>query len=261
MHLNFKEIGKENAANGTLLIIHGLFGMLDNLMTIGRRFAETYQVYLLDLRNHGRSEWDSEHSYEEMASDLHQFIKKQQLGKPLYLLGHSMGGKAVMQFAANYPDTFDKLIVIDIAPKAYPVHHGAILDTLNSIDLEQMTNRNEAEQTMANNGLDIGTRQFLLKNLYRTDDGKFAWRMNLEVLTAKIDKIGEALLYRKAIKQPTLFVKGGKSQYIHHSDQEEIKTIFPHSQLVTIAGAGHWVHAEKPDELYEQVMNFLSQVR
>lgn len=258
MYLNFRELGKENAANGTLIVIHGLFGMLDNLMTIGRRFAETYQVCLLDLRNHGRSEWDTEHSYEAMASDLYQFIGKQQLSKPLYLLGHSMGGKAVMQFAANYPNTFDKLVVVDIAPKPYPVHHGAILDALNSIDLESIANRSEAEQVMVNNGLDTGTRQFLLKNLYRTEENKFAWRMNLEVLTAEIDKVGEALKYKKEIKQPTLFIRGSKSQYIRQSDEQEIKTIFTYSQLISIEGAGHWVHADKPDELYEQVMRFLS---
>jgi len=258
MHLNFKELGKENAGNGTLIIIHGLFGMLDNLMTIGRKFAESYQVCLLDLRNHGRSEWDSEHNYEVMALDLYNFIKKQNFDKPVYIFGHSMGGKVVMQFAANYPDLATKLIIIDIAPKAYPVHHGAILDTLNNIDLQQITNRGEAEQVMISAGLDVGARQFLLKNLYRTDDGYFAWRMNLEVLTTEIGKVGDVLRYKTPIKQPTLFVRGGKSQYIHQSDQEEIKAIFPHSQLITVEDAGHWVHADKPNELCEQVMVFLT---
>jgi esterase len=258
MELNFKELGKENATHGTLIIMHGLFGMLDNLMTIGRKFAGSYQVYLLDLRNHGRSNWDNEHNYTVMAADLHEFIQAQAIRKPLFIFGHSMGGKVAMQFAATYHHAFNKLIVVDIAPKAYPVHHGAILDSLDSIDLESITTRNEAESVMINDGLDNGTRQFLLKNLYRTDEGKFAWRMNLEVLTSQIDKIGQVLHYTSPIKEPTLFIRGGKSQYIHASDNEEIKSIFPHSQIVSIEGAGHWVHAEKPDELYEQVMAFLA---
>ena len=257
MFLNFKELGEENTKNGSLLIIHGLFGMLDNLMSIGRKFAEKYHVYLIDARNHGRSPWDEAHNYEAMAQDIYELIENQNIKQPVILFGHSMGGKAVMQFAAENPNLFSKLIVVDIAPKAYPVHHGTILEALNAIDIENLTNRNEAEEAMTNYGLDIGTRQFLMKNLYRTEDGKFAWRMNLRVLTTEIGRVGERLAYQNPIEQATLFVRGGKSNYIQKEDNEEIKEIFPNSQLVTIEGSGHWVHAEKPQELYEAVMNFL----
>jgi esterase len=257
MLLNFKELGEENTNNGTLVIIHGLFGMLDNLMTIGRKFAEKYHVYLVDARNHGRSDWEDDHSYHAMSEDIYELIDNQNIKKPIFLLGHSMGGKAVMQFAADYPQLFDKLIVVDIAPKGYPVHHGTILDALNEIDLAHLTNRNEAEEVMTRYGLDVGTRQFLMKNLYRTDEGSFAWRMNLATLTAQIEKIGEKLNYHQRILAPTLFVGGGKSQYIRAEDHAEINSIFPNARIVTIEGAGHWIHAEKPNELYEVVVGFL----
>ncbi len=257
MNLNFKELGEANAHQGSLIVLHGLFGMLDNWITLGKKFAEYYHVYLLDLRNHGRSEWDEEFSYKAMALDLHEFIRNQSIANPLFLLGHSMGGKVAMQFAADYPTLLNKLVVVDIAPRAYPVHHGTILEALNSIDLPTLTSRSQAEEIMAQYGLDTSTRQFLMKNLYRTEEGTFAWRMNLEVLSAKIDKVGEKLHYQQAILKPTLFVGGGKSNYIQETDYEEIKQIFPHSTIQIIEDAGHWVHAEKPEQFYEVVMNFL----
>lgn len=257
MHLNFKELGENNTHQGLLIILHGLFGMLDNWATLGKKFAEYYHVYLLDLRNHGRSEWDEEFSYEVMALDLYEFIRNQSITTPVFLLGHSMGGKVVMQFAADYTEAFDKLVVVDIAPRAYPVHHGTILEALNSIDLLTLSHRNQAEEVMTQYGLDIGTRQFLMKNLYRTEEGTFAWRMNLEVLTSKIEKVGEKLRTQQAIHKPTLFVGGGKSNYIQAGDYEEIKKIFPQSTIQIIENAGHWVHAEKPEKFYEVVMEFL----
>lgn len=257
MNLNFKELGEDNTYQGSLIILHGLFGMLDNWITLGKKFAQHYHIYLLDLRNHGRSEWDEEFSYEIMALDLYEFIRNQSISTPLFLLGHSMGGKVAMQFAADYAEAFDKLIVVDIAPRAYPVHHGTILEALNSIDLSTLTNRNQAEDVMTQYGLDISTRQFLMKNLYRTEEGTFAWRMNLEVLTAKIEKVGEKLRYQQVIQKPTLFVGGGKSNYIQAIDYEEIKQIFPQSTIQIIEDAGHWVHAEKPEEFYEVVIEFL----
>lgn len=257
MNLNFKELGENNTPRGSLIVLHGLFGMLDNWVTLGKKFAEQYHVYLLDLRNHGRSGWDEEFSYGVMALDLYEFIRNQAITAPLFLLGHSMGGKVVMQFASDYTTSFDKLVVVDIAPRAYPVHHGTILEALNSIDLDRLTNRNQAEEVMALYGLDMGTRQFLMKNLYRTEQGTFAWRMNLEVITAKIEQVGEKLHYQHVIDKPTLFVGGGKSNYIQEYDYEEIKDIFPKSTIQIIEDAGHWVHAEKPEKFYEVVMNFL----
>ena len=255
--LNFKDLGEENVNRGSIIIIHGLFGMLDNLMTIGRKFAEKYHVYLVDARNHGRSLWEDEHSYSAMSQDLYDLIDTLHIQQPIYLFGHSMGGKAVMQFAADYPHLFDKLMVIDIAPKSYPVHHGTILDALNEIDLEHLNNRNQAEEVMIQYGLDMGTRQFLMKNLYRTDEGTFAWRMNLAVITSQIDQIGKELAHHLPISKPTLFVRGSKSQYILPEDYPDIKHIFPNSQIITIEGSGHWVHAEKPNELYEVIIEFL----
>ncbi|MCU0391559.1 MAG: alpha/beta fold hydrolase [Thermoflexibacter sp.] len=258
IQLNFKELGIENSHNGCLIVMHGLFGMLDNWMTVGKRMAEKYQVFLLDLRNHGRSEWSDGFSYTDMSLDLYEFIRNQAIDTPIYVIGHSMGGKVAMQFAADYPEMLQKLVVVDIAPRAYPVHHGTILEALNDIDLHSLTNRNEAEEVMKKYGLDIGTRQFLMKNLYRTEDNKFAWRMNLEVLTAEIGKIGEELHYQKPLLLPTLFIAGGRSSYIQADDSPLITHIFPHSEIAIIKDSGHWVHAEKPEELLDRVMKFLA---
>ncbi|HEV7348140.1 alpha/beta fold hydrolase [Telluribacter sp.] len=254
MELNYKKIGETGQP---LLILHGLFGSLDNWLSLSKTMADQgYSVYLIDQRNHGRSGHHEDFSYEHMAADLKAFLEEHQLSNPI-LLGHSMGGKTVMQYAVTYPGTFDKLVVVDMAPKAYPVHHGEILKGLNTIPLNELEGRNQADELFAQHEPNLGVRQFLLKNLYRTDDDTFAWRFNLPVLTRDIENVGVAVSASGPISAPTLFMRGAKSDYVLDSDWEAIQKIFPNAVLDTIAGAGHWIHAEQPKAFMESLVKFM----
>lgn len=238
-----------------LIILHGLFGSSDNWLTLGRRFAEDYKVYLLDQRNHGQSFHDDEFTYEAMANDLEQFINQKGIEKA-HIIGHSMGGKTAMVFASTCPDLVDKLIVADIGPQSYPVHHATILKGLYAVRHETLGSRKEADQRMTRFIPELGIRQFLLKNLTRVGDG-FAWKINLPVIASQIEQIGKGLNQNTSYHQPALFIRGERSFYIEDADLNLIHSIFTNSEVKTIAGAGHWLHAEKPQEFYDIAINFL----
>ena len=253
VELNFKEFG----AGKPLLILHGLFGTLDNWTTIGKHLGENgFHVYLLDQRNHGKSPHSPNWDYLHMAFDLKLFIESKQLISPI-LLGHSMGGKTVMKFATLYPELASKLVVADIAPKYYPPHHQLILKGLHSIDLDQLTSRGEADKTMSSIIENAGIRQFLLKNLQRTPLG-FNWKMNLEVIEQNIENVGEPLEIDENSDIPTLFIRGGDSDYILDEDLDILSNHFPNYTLKTIDGVGHWLHAEKPTEFIQLLSNFIN---
>ncbi|NND87869.1 MAG: alpha/beta fold hydrolase [Flavobacteriaceae bacterium] len=240
-----------------LLILHGFLGMGDNWKTLGNRFAtHDLEVHLIDQRNHGRSFHHSEFSYEAMAEDLLRYLDHYKIEK-CYLLGHSMGGKTAMQFAIEHPQRVEKLIVADIAPKSYPQHHQDILKSLGSLDFEKISSRSEADRVLANYIPDLGTRQFLLKNLYWVSKGKLGLRVNLEVVTDQIAEVGKALPASTRYEGPVLFLRGERSGYIEDIDLLSIKRHFPQAVLKTVSSAGHWLHAENPDEFYRYVMNFL----
>ena len=239
------------------VILHGFLGMSDNWKTLGGRWAnEGYEVHLLDQRNHGRSFHSDEFSYEIMAEDLKNYCEEHGL-KEIILLGHSMGGKVAMQFAVTYPEMVSKLIVADIGPKAYPSHHQDILKALSSLNFSQIKSRGEAEDVLSEYIKDKGTRLFLLKNLYRKNKNELALRINLPVLSEKIEEVGVALANETVFEGDTLFLGGEKSGYIEPMDEILIKKHFPKAKIVTISNAGHWLHAENPDEFYDNVMNFL----
>jgi esterase len=251
MNLYFKELGE-----GTpLVILHGFLGTGDNWYSLGKRFAEHFHVYIVDQRNHGNSPHSNEFGYQEMADDLVEFFREQHITKA-HILGHSMGGKVAMLFAMQNPLKVEKLIVADIAPRYYPPHHQDILDGLNGLDLKKLTSRQDADDQLAKKIDDFGVRQFLLKNLNRSSDG-FSWKMNLPVLTRKIDKVGLEIGKGVVYEGPSLFIKGGKSRYIRAEDVKEIERKFPNSQIKEIEGAGHWLHAEQPDTFYDLTMEFL----
>lgn len=254
MKLFFRKTGEGQP----ILILHGVFGSSDNWFSISKMIAEKgYAVYALDARNHGQSPRSEDFSYELMADDLNEFIEDNQLEKPV-IIGHSMGGKTVMHFAMKYPDKYSKLIVVDIAPKFYPSHHGHIIQGLNSIDLSTLTNRNEADVQLSKYVTNTGEKQFLLKNLYRTEDGKFDWRINLPVLSKEIYQIGGDFTDTKEVTASTLFLRGSESGYIYDEDIPVIRDIFPNAIVQTIEGAGHWVQAEKPAEFVAAVLDFIS---
>lgn len=249
--LYFRELGEGKP----LIILHGLFGSSDNWLTLGRKFAEDYKVYILDQRNHGQSFHDNDFSYEAMASDLKQFIDSKGIEDP-HVLGHSMGGKTAMTFATTNPDSIDKLIVADIGPQSYPVHHTSILKGLFSIDLQSIKSRKEADEQLTQYISEMGIRQFLLKNLTRSGSD-FAWRINLPVIAQSIEQIGKGLNQNTSYTNPALFVRGEKSDYVKDSDFNLIHSTFTNCKLETVLGAGHWLHAEKPQEFYDIVMNYL----
>jgi esterase len=239
-----------------LIILHGLFGSSDNWLSQAKKLSEHYSVYLLDARNHGQSPHDAAHNYTAMSQDLLDFIQVHQLSHP-YVIGHSMGGKTVMKFLTLFPGIIAKSVVADISPRFYTRHHDHILEGLRAIPIETLNNRQEADDLLIQYLPNLGERQFLLKNLYRTEEGTFKWRMNLPVLMDQIDNIGEGLAADCRIDTPTLFINGGDSNYVQEKDVALIKTIFPHSIFKTIPHAGHWLHAEKPEAFLHDVMTFL----
>ncbi|MFD2573170.1 alpha/beta fold hydrolase [Spirosoma soli] len=265
MKLFFRQTGETGPA---IVILHGIFGSSDNWLTTSKAIAARgYRVFALDQRNHGQSPHSDEQDYQSMAADLHEFIVDQKLDKPV-LVGHSMGGKTVMQYVMSYRNdryagagphsTFDKLVVVDIAPKFYPVHHAEIIRGLNAIDLMSIANRNDADAILSKYEPILSVRQFLLKNLYRNEQGRFDWRINLPVIERELHTVGEELTNPRIVTEPTLFIRGSESPYILDEDIPTIKRIFPNAQVETIQGAGHWVQAEKPVEFVDVLMKFVS---
>lgn len=253
MKLHSQILGK-----GTpFVILHGFLGMSDNWRTLGNRFSESgYQVHLLDQRNHGRSFHSDDFSYNFMADDLKTYCDEKGLDQ-IVLLGHSMGGKVAMHFAVEHPDMIAKLIVADIAPKYYPPHHQYILKALSSLDFSEIETRGQAEDVLAQYIKDKAVRLFLMKNLYRKSKSEYGLRINLPVLTEKIDAVGVGLSDEAIFNGDTLFLAGGNSDYIEAMDERLIKKHFPNSRIKTIENVGHWLHAEKPDAFFSICIDFL----
>jgi esterase len=252
MQLNYQRYGQ----GAPLIILHGLFGSLNNWNTLSKRLGEHYQVFAVDQRNHGASPHSEQSSYPLMAEDLRAFMQEQQLDSA-HLLGHSMGGKTAMQFALSYPEQVEKLIVVDIAPNAYPPHHDMILDALCGLDLSQHSSRAALDQALAHTIDSRPVRQFLLTNVTRDDAGRFTWKMNLDGIKQSYDRIIGAIEQHGRFDKPALFVRGETSDYIQDSDQPAIEALFPQAQILTIAGSGHWVHAEAPEDFLAVVLDFL----
>lgn len=250
MKLHYRELGEGKP----MMILHGLFGFSDNWQTHSKKFAEYYRVILVDLRNHGHSDWSDEFSYDLMAQDVFELFQELDI-KNVILLGHSMGGKVAIRFAQQHENLLEKLIVVDIGTKAYPMHHEHILAGIHSVDLESLTARSQAEVMMRQHIDSEGTLQFLLKNLYWKEKGKLAWRMNVEVLEQKMAEILKEMPDDEVFT-PTLFVRGELSNYILDEDFEGLEDQFLDAEFATIAGAGHWVHAEAPEEFLETILSF-----
>ena len=241
-----------------LLILHGFLGMSDNWKTLGKSYSESsFQVHLIDQRNHGRSFHSEDFDYVFLANDLNNYMEHHQIDKA-YILGHSMGGKTAMQFAVTFPEKVEKLLVADIAPKYYPPHHQEIINALNTLDFTELKSRSEADRKLAESLSDFGIRQFLLKNLYWVEKGLLGLRVNLGVLQDKMEEIGENISGTDIYSKPTLFLRGSRSEYIHESDIVTIQKHFPKATIETIANAGHWLHAENPKDFFSQSLKFLN---
>jgi pimeloyl-ACP methyl ester carboxylesterase len=248
---------REYGAGPPVIILHGLFGFSDNWQTIAKGLSGEHLVIVPDLRNHGRSPHLPTHSYPEMAEDLRAFMEEKWIFNAV-VIGHSMGGKVAMQLALDHPDMVDKLVVVDMAPGKAVDNHSGIFEALMGMDLSQFSDRKQAEEYLAERVPDMGTRQFLLKNITRGDDGHFAWKMNLPVLWKHFPDILAPVSGPNPFDKPTLFVSGSRSNYIKDEDWPLIQSLFPQAKLVTIEGAGHWVHADKPAELLAVLSAFFS---
>lgn len=252
MELNYKEFGQGDP----IIILHGLFGTSDNWQTLAKKLAENYSVYIIDQRNHGRSPHDDEFNYKVMAEDLKNFLESNWIYSAR-IIGHSMGGKTAMQFATDYPDMVEKLVIVDIANENYEGGHESIFNALLSLDLEKIESRKEADAFLETQIDDFGVRQFLLKNLTRSKEGKYIWKMNLPVIHQNYQAILSKIEGDEIFEGATLFVKGGLSKYITETNFETTKEFFPNANLKIIENVGHWVHAEAPKELLEILGIFL----
>ena len=252
MNLNYKSYGQGDP----IIILHGLFGTLDNWQTIAKKLAEEYSVFTVDQRNHGRSPHDPKMNYKLMAEDLQLFLEKQWIHKAV-VLGHSMGGKTAMQFALDFPEMVEKLIVVDIGPFVNNGGHELIFESLLAIDLKKIKSRKDAEVFLSGKIPSFGVRQFLLKNLSRNKEGEYFWKMNLPVIYEQYSEILTKVDAVEPFEGETLFIRGGQSNYISEEAFPLFKNVFPNSQLQTIENAGHWVHADQPDQLLKMTLNFL----
>lgn len=239
------------------VILHGFLGMSDNWKTLGTAFSEQgYEVHMLDLRNHGRSFHAMEFTYEVMVDDVKRYCDTHQL-KNIILLGHSMGGKLAMKLACAYPDLVERLLVADIAPRVYAPHHQSIMQALQAVDFSKQPDRAEVEQMIRPYIDEEGVVQFLMKSVYRENANQLAFRFNLPAFLQDDTAIGEGLEENAVYRQPTLFLRGGRSNYIQQQDEPLIYQHFPHAKIVTIPNAGHWLHAEQPELFFEEVLRFL----
>lgn len=253
MELNYKEFG----SGRPLLILHGLFGSLDNWQTLAKRFADDFHVFTIDQRNHGKSPHTEEFSYEIMANDVANFIEQNNLEEPV-VLGHSMGGKTSMYLANQFPELVGALISVDMAPRVYQPGHNDIFEALFSVEFDRVKSRSDADEQIADLIPQLGVRQFLLKNLKRKENGSYEWKFNLPAIHQAYDKMVSEFVELQKFEKPTLFIKGENSGYIRDKDEELIKLIYPNAQVVGIENAGHWVHAEQPAIFYKVVSDFLA---
>ncbi|MFB9121242.1 alpha/beta fold hydrolase [Bergeyella porcorum] len=256
MQILHSKIYGEEQLGTPLLVFHGLFGMLDNWGSFGREFGALFPVHLLDLRNHGKSFHSENMSHDDLAQDILNYMEAHRLEK-VNLLGHSLGGKAVMQFAIKFPERVEKLIVADISPKAYPPHHQGIIKALQSVDFNAIQSRNEVEAILSQYIPEASVIQFLTKNLYWTEDKKLNWRFNLNTLAEKYNEFVSNAIRFGVFSGNTLFIAGEKSNYILPQDGFLIKQQFPNAKIIQIPNAGHWVQAENPKDFNNAVKAFL----
>jgi len=251
MNLHYEKYGDHSQK---LIILHGLFGSADNWTSLGKQLSRRFTVFLIDQRNHGKSLHDSLWNYQVMARDLKEFISNHNIDKPI-IIGHSMGGKTAMKFACTYPDLLQKLIVVDISPKYYPVHHKTIIEGLQSVAKQRVSSRKQADEILQKYIPELPVRQFLIKNLVR-EETCMEWRMNLDVIDHNIENVGESLSEDENTTIPTLFIRGSHSDYILDVDKEFLLKHFPKSTLETVDNAGHWLHAEQPKAFLALIEKF-----
>ncbi|MFN8284083.1 MAG: alpha/beta fold hydrolase [Chitinophagales bacterium] len=253
MQLNYKKLGESGS---TILILHGLLGSLDNWQTIAKQLAETHQVYIIDQRNHGRSPHSEIFSYEILAQDILDFCAEHTIEKTT-IIGHSMGGKVAMLLALLHPEIIEKLIVADIAPTHYDGGHEEILFAMAEAPIHATTDRNDIDVFLQKRIPEFSVRQFVLKNLSRNTDGKFEWKCDLETLINNYRVLMEFPAVETIFSGETYFIKGAQSNYITTENWNSCLHYFPNAKLLSVANAGHWLHAENPLEFVEKIKSIV----
>lgn len=251
----FHKLYPNNTSDKYLIILHGLFGMLDNWHNMATDLSEYLNVITVDLRNHGHSPKAEEMSYELMSEDVVLLMDDLKIDQAT-ILGHSMGGKTAMCFADLYPERLNKLIVVDIAPKAYKAGHEVYFKAFKAIDFSKFNRRKEADEAFKQFEDNVAIRQFLLKNLERSEDG-YSLKINVDSIYSFYPKMIDELSFQWVINIPALFIHGSKSAYLLESDKDQILNVFPQAEFAKIQDAGHWVHAEKPKAFFTTVLDFL----
>ena len=253
--LNYKQVGEGKH----IVLIHGLFGSLENLNMVAKSLSQHYCVTSIDVRNHGNSFHQQNMDYQVLAQDVINLLDTLSI-EHCHILGHSMGGKIAMKIALSFPERINKLIVADIAPVEYPAHHLIIIEGLQAIDLTQVHKRKDADTQLADYVTDAGVRQFLLRNIAINELGKFEFKCNLQNIEQGYQQIMQSLTEQTEQKfnGDTLFIKGGNSDYILPEHQNAITQLFPKAKAKIIQGAGHWLHAEKTVAFNKIVIDFLT---
>ncbi len=251
-----------------LIILHGLYGSSDNWITIARNLAGHFTVLLPDLRNHGASPHTATHTYDDMVEDLLQFYAETGI-ENAFLIGHSMGGKVAMRFAAENPDKVNRLMIIDIAPKNYLSgetsfkhirQHEMILELLQNPDLSSFHSRSALDAFISTRIKEESVRLFLLKNIHRTHAGLFEWKINATVLRENFKQIVSEMDQQwfeerlPIVAYPVTFVRGLNSEYVSDDDWKVIRKIYPEARMIDFEGAGHWLHAEQPSRMIAAIL-------
>ncbi len=254
VQLHFETFG----AGKPVVILHGLFGSARNWRGIARQLAGDFQIFTVDLRNHGESGHADSMYYMEMVEDIRQFLRDRQLDK-VSLIGHSLGGKIAMAYALEYSEMLEKLIVMDIAPVQYKNEFEALVDAMLAVELDSISSRSQANDILKTDIEDGGLRLFLLQNLVHNSQG-FQWRINLPAIKAALPDISAFPTFTRSSRHsgPTLFLGGDMSDYIKPEYHEEIKSFFPMAEISTIADANHWLHADQPQRVVEKISRFLA---
>ncbi|WP_083928557.1 alpha/beta fold hydrolase [Salinimonas chungwhensis] len=256
--LNY-EISHSHEDAPWLVLLHGLFGSLDNLAIVRRYFQNQYNVLSIDLPDHGESPHTEGFTLSDSAHGVLAIVNQLKLDS-VYLLGHSLGGKVAMMAALEQPDYISALVIADIAPATYPARHESIIKGLQAVDLEKVDKRSDADTQLARHIPISGVRQFLLKSLFQDEEGRWQWRFNLNGLATNYDAIRSWPDCDLQFAKSTLFIKGGESDYLSLEHRSVIAQLFPKSKARVIDGAGHWLHAEKPDAFNRAVDQFFSRV-
>jgi esterase len=238
-----------------IMLIHGLFGSLDNLSALRRQFTGAFQVLSVDLPDHGKSVFTESFGFVQYANHITELVNSLKI-KQLSIVGHSLGGKVAMQIALNQHELISHLIVIDIAPVRYIARHNNVFQGLNNVVLSDITSRKEADIALSKYVIESSTRQFLLKSLYN-DNGLWKWRFNFDLLEKDYVKLSSAINSAQPYMGPVLFIKGEKSDYLLPEHRAAVVQLFPNSRSRMVSDTGHWLHAEKPEICAKLVLKFL----